>query len=186
MSDFPDTTRRKTRRGASPFVYVAISLAALALFSVGVLSLAGDEGSVPGEQVFAAGIEDIAASPEDAPFPGSDAASFEVGTRAVRIYLRVEDAPGAERMVATVERSGRSSALGRLFGGPGVRAEDGGNGRLTVSDDGASGVVWFVVRSSDGGALSPGDYAVEVRSGSGGEAGGLVAREYFRIGDQQT
>ena len=183
MSRLPDTTSAKPRRRRAP--WHAVLAAALVLVVVAVaFFLSGGEEPPPGEEVYA-GVEEIAASTEDVPFPRSDASRFDVGTPEVRVYLRVEDVPVAERMVAAVERTGRASAFSALFGGSGVRAEDAGEGRLSVSEDGASGVVSFVVRTADGGPLPEGGYRVEVRSGSGGDggAGRVVAGKYFAIGD---
>ena len=189
MSGLPDTTRTEPRRRTTPPAYIVALLALILLGAAAVYLLPRDAGGpTPGEGVYADGIEDIAAGTGDAPFPRSDASRFDGGTRAVRVYLRVEDAPAARRMVATVERTGRSSALALLFGETGVRAEDGGGGRLTVSEDGASGVASFVVRAMDGGPLPAGGYGIEVRylTGDEGGAGRVVARKYFEIGDPQT
>lgn len=103
------------------------------------------------------------------------------------MYLRVEGVPVAQRMVASVERSGRTSAYAALLGGSGVRADGAGEGRLSVPDEGASGVVSFVVRAAGEGPLPEGGYRVEARfgSGEGGEAGRVAARKYFAIGDRQ-
>ena len=185
MSGLPDTSRAKPpRRRAAP--RYAVLVAALVLVAIAVLFLLEDEEPVPGEEVYA-GVEEIAASTEDVPFPRSDASRFDAGTPAVRVYVRVEDAPVSGRMVATVERSGRASAFAALFGGSGVRVEEAGEGRLSVSEDGASGVVSFVVRAADGGPLPEGGYRVEVRFGSGGNggAGRAAAGKYFAIGDPQ-
>ena len=182
MSGLPDTTSAKPRRRpASPYAVLAASLA---LVAVAFFFLYEDEEPPSGEEVHA-GVEEIAASTEDVPFPRSDASRFDVGTSEVRVYVRVEDVPVAERMVATVERTGRASAFAALFGGSGVRAEEAGEGRLSVSEDGASGVVSFVVRAADGGPLPEGGYRVEVRFSSGrdGGAGRVAAGKYFAIGD---
>jgi hypothetical protein len=156
------------------------------MVAIAVLFLSEDEEPVSGEEVYA-GVEDIAAGTRDVPFPPSDASRFDAGTPAVRVYVRVQDAPSSERIAATVERSGRASAFAALFGASGVRAEEAGEGRLSVSEDGASGVVSFVVRAADGGPLPEGGYRVEVRFGSGGDggAGRVAARKYFAIGDPQ-
>ena len=187
MSGLPDTTRSKPRR-RSPAPWYAVASLLLGAVAVAVISggSGGDENPEPGEEVYA-GVQDVAASTKDVPFPRSDASSFGVGTSAVRVYLRVEDVPVAGRMFATVERTGRSSAFSALLGSSGVRAEDGGEGRLSVSEDGASGVVSFVVRATDGGALPAGGYGVEVRFRSAGDGGTgrLAARKYFEIRDPQ-
>jgi hypothetical protein len=190
VSRLPDTTRTKPRRKTMPGTaarpYVALA-AALVVVSGAIFVIAGGgEPPKPAEEVYA-GVEEIAAGTRDVPFPRSDASRFDAGTPEVRVYLRVEEAPVEERMVAKVERSGRASAFAALFGGPDVRAEEAGEGRLSVSEDGASGVVSFVVRAADGGPLPEGGYRVEVRFGSGGDggAGRVAARKYFRIGDPQ-
>ena len=139
----------------------------------------------PGEEILAPGVADIAAGTGEAPFPRRDVSRFDGSTKVVRVYLRLEDLPPGRRMTATVERSGRSSALSRFFGG-GIRAKGGGEERLSVSEGGASGVVSFAVRAED--ALPAGEYAVEVRS-VGAESGGgslVLARKYFVVGDRQT
>ena len=188
MSELPDTTRPKPRRGTiKPLPYLVI-LIVLMLGAAAMLLPGGEDDPAPGEELHAAGVEDIAAGTGDTPFPRADASRFERGTREVRVYLRVEDVPAGDRMVATVERSGRSSALARVIGKPTIRARDGKNGRLAISEGGASGVVSFAVRATDGGALPAGGYRVEVRFVSREEAGDgrLAARKYFRIGDPQT
>lgn len=182
MSGLPDTTRSKPRRRTAAPWYAALA-ASLVLVAVAVAVFSGgDENPEPGEEVYA-GVEDIAASTQDVPFPRSDASRFGDGTSEVRVYLRVEGVPVSERMFATVERTGRSSAFSALFGGSDVRADGGGEGRLSVSEGGASGVVSFVVRAADGGALPAGGYGAEVRFGSG--EGRVAARKYFEIGDPQ-
>ena len=186
MSGLPDTTRTGPRRTAAATWYAALAVSlVVGAVTISVLS-GGEENPTPGEEVYA-GVEDIAAGTEDVPFPRSDASRFDTGTPAVRVYLRVKDVPVSERMVATVERSGRSSAYAAIFGGSGVRADDGGEGRLSVSEEGASGVVSFVARAADGKPLPAGGYRVEVRFGSAGDggAGRVVARKYFAIGDPQ-
>ena len=185
MSGLPDTTTstKPRRRTASRSAALAASLL---LVAVAVFFLSVDEEPAPGEEVYS-GVEEIAASTEDVPFPRSDASRFDAGTRSVGVYVRVEDVPVAERMVATVERTGRASAFAALFGGSGVRAKETGEGRLSVSEDGASGLVSFVVRADDGGPLPEGGYRAEVRFGSGedGGAGRVAAGKYFAIGDPQ-
>ena len=182
MSHLPDTTRTGPRRKVAPW-YGALAAALVVVGGVISVTAGGEGPPKPAEEVHA-GVEEIAAGTGDVPFPRSDASRFGAGTPEVRVYLRVQDVPVAKKMVAMVERTGRASAFAALLGGPGVLAEDAGEGRLTVSEDGASGVVSFVVRAADGGPLPEGGYRVEVRFGSGGE-GRVAAGKYFEIGDPQ-
>ncbi len=187
MSGLPDTTSTKPRRRTVPWYAAFAAPVALVVVAATVFVMAGgDEPPEPAEEVHA-GVEEIAAATEDGPFPRSDASRFDAGTPEVRVYLRVEDVPVAERMVATVERTGRASAFAALFGGADVRAEEAGEGRLAVSGGGASGVVSFAVRAAGGGPLPEGGYQVEVRfgSGGGGGTGRVAAGKYFQIGDPQ-
>ena len=188
MSRLPDTTRTKPRRKTMPPTaarwYAALAAALVVVSGALFVVDGGGEAPEPAEEVYA-GVEEVAAGTRDVPFPRSDASRFDAGTSEVRVFLRVEDVAVEERMVATVERSGRASAFAALFGGPDVRAEETGGGRLSVSDGGGSGVVSFAVRAADGGTLPAGGYRVEVRFGSGGDAGEgrVAARKYFEIGD---
>ena len=182
MKGLPDTRTKRSRTAWGLWIVPIL------LLGVALLLLEGGGRNVSGEEVRAAGVEEISASTGRDPFPDEETSIFPRGTRTVRVSLRVEDAPVAGEMFATVGRSGRTSALGRVFGGSEVVAEGGGDGRLTVSDEGVSGVVSFVVAGSDGGALPAGTYEVEVRFVGGEGTGGssLVARKYFEIGDRQT
>ncbi len=189
MSRLPDTTtpkphRRPSRPWRIPTVIAVVAVAG-ALF-VSLLPSGGKNFPV-GEEMRAPGVEEISASTGDAPFPRSDASRFGAGTEAVRVYLRVEDLPPRAAMAATVERSGRSSVFSRLLRTGGVVADGGGEERLSVSGNGVSGVVSFVVKGARGGALPAGEYGVKVRLDSGGKDGGgrTVARKYFAVGDRQ-
>lgn len=182
MSKLPDTTTpNKTRRTLVPAAMVLVSTVLLA--AVLFVALIPGEDFAPGEEIYVPEIEDIAAGTGDAPFPRHDASRFDAGTEVVRVYLRVEDLPRGRRMTAVVERSARSSAVFRFFG-RGVRADGGEEERLSVSENGASGVVAFDVRA--GGALPTGRYTVEVRAtgGNGGGADAVLARKYFLVGDR--
>lgn len=180
MSRLPNTTTLKPKRSAAGWVMVLVLtvLVAAVLF----ITLAPGDDFASGEEILAPGVEDIAAGTGDAPFPGRDASRFDAGTEVVRVYLRVEGLPRGRRMIATVERSGRSSAVSRFFGKE-VRAEDEGEERVSVSGNGVSGVVAFAVRAR--GALPAGEYTVEVRSVGGGAGGesAVLARKYFLVGN---
>lgn len=180
MNYLPDTSKTAGRRSAGP-VLAAAGFAVLLLAVV--LSLVPDDFS-PGEELVSPGVEDIAASPEDTTYPGSDALRFDDGPEVVYVYLRVEDLAKDGDLGARVERASKTSALGRLFGGGGLRVVDEDEDRLGVSGGGVSGVVKFAVRPASGGRLPPGNYTVEVYDASGGAgAGDVVARKYFVVGD---
>ncbi|QIN82692.1 hypothetical protein GBA63_08575 [Rubrobacter tropicus] len=160
-------------------------MAALLATGLFIVTSTTGEDFAPGEEILSPGVADIAAGTGEAPFPRTDVSRFDGSTEVVRVYLRVEELPPGRRMTATVERYGRSSALSRFFGG-GIRAEGGGEDRLSVSQSGVSGVVSFAVRAED--ALPAGEYAVEVRSvrAESGEETLVLARKYFVVGDRQA
>ena len=155
--------------------------AALLVAGVLVATQASGDDFVPGEEILSPAVPDIAAGTGEELFPRRDASRFEGGTEVVRIYLRVEDLPPGRKMTARVQRSARSS-LFSWFSGGGIRAEGGGEERLSVSENGVSGIVSFAVRAE--GALPAGAYSVEVRSA--GRESSILARKYFVVGDPQA
>lgn len=180
MSQLPNTRtskpRRKTLRWATIFIFAALLVA-----GVLVAAQAPGEDFAPGEEILSPIVADIAAGTGGEPFPRRDAARFDGGTEVVRVYLRVEDLPPGREMTASVERSARSSLV-TWFSGGGIRAEGGEVERLSVSENGVSGVVSFAVRAE--GALPAGEYSVEVRSA--GRESSILARKYFVVGDPQA
>lgn len=184
MSRLPDTTTPKPRKEAPRWITVLVLTVLLGAVLFAAVLVRGEDFA-PGEEILSPGVADIAAGTGDEPFPRKDVSRFDGSTEVVRVYLRVEDLPPGLRMNATVERSARSSLLSRFFGND-VRADGGGEERLSVSESGVSGVVSFEVRA--GGALPAGEYAVEVRSvGSGpGAESAVLARKYFIVGDRQA
>jgi len=130
------------------------------------------------------GAQDIAVSTQDKTYPGSDALRFDAGPEVVYVYLRVEDLDDAGDFEASVFRTARSSIIGRLSGGGGLRVVEGGGEPLGLTGGGVSGVLKFAVRPESERRLPPGNYTVEVHSG-GDEAGdgGTLARKYFVVGD---
>ena len=144
----------------------------------------GRQGSLPGEEIGAPGVEDVAVSPKAVPYPESDSTHLGGDHRVVYVYVRVEGLSAAGGLEARVERSGRTSALARFFGGDALRVVDEEPDRLGVSGGGVSGVVRFAVREASGGRLPAGRYTVEVYA-DGGEGRAVVAREYFVVGDRQ-
>lgn len=111
-------------------------------------------------------------------FPATDTSRFDAGTGEVSVYVRLEDSPPRARLVAAVERSGRSSVVSGIFGRAEIEAVRVGEGRLSSSGDDISGVVGFVVRPRDGETLPSGEYTVRLRFDDGRPA----AREYFVVG----
>ncbi len=182
MSKLPDTTTpKRIRRTPNPAMVLVSTVVLAAVLFVALIS--GRDDFAPREEIYVPEIEDIAAGTGDAPFPRRDASRFDAGTEVVRVYVRVEDLAPGRRMTAVVERSARSSVVFRFLG-RGVRAVGGGEERLSVSENGSSGVVAFDVRA--GGALPAGRYTVEVRA-TGGNRGGadaVLARKYFLVGDR--
>lgn len=177
MTGLPDT-RAPDRRRTHPW---RIFLPLLALTLLGALltglALQGEGDDVPPARIYAAQVEDVSVGAGGGP-------RLEPGTRTVGVHVRVRDLPPSGRLSATVERSGRSSALGRLFGAGGIKAAGGQEERLSVSESGASGIVSFEIRPSSGRALPEGRYGVEIRETSREAGDGrLLARTYFRVGD---
>ena len=178
----PDTTTHgRGGRGRAGLLVAGILLIALVLTVA--LSL-GRQGSLPGEEIGDPGVEDIAVSPEAVPYPESDSTRLGGHHRIAYVYVRVEGLYAAGVLGARVERSGRTSALARFFGGDALRVVDREEDRLGASGDGVSGVVRFAVREASGGPLPAGRYTVEVYA-DGGEKRAVVAREYFVVGDRQ-
>ena len=183
MNFLPDTTRAKTggHRPVGP-VLATVCLGLLLLLAV-VLSLVPGDFS-PGEELISPGAEDIAASPEDTTYPHSDRLRFDDGPEVVYVYLRVEELATDGDFEARVERTSRTSVLGRLFGGSDLRVADEAEERLGVSGGGVSGVVKFAVRPESGGHLPPGNYTVGIyATGPAGSTSTTVARKYFVVGD---
>lgn len=186
MSGLPETRsgERKDSPGPPVTVTIALTLALVAVVLIAVAGAPGGAGFSPGEEVYAPGVEDVAAATGEARSPGTDASRFGPGIREVRVRLRLEDFARPAEFAATVERSGRTSALSRLLGSGGLVASDGREERLSVSGGGVSGVIEFAVRARGGGSLPPGEYTVGVRSGEGDPAR-MIARKYFVVGDPQ-
>ncbi|HJQ30484.1 MAG TPA: hypothetical protein VJ827_14185 [Rubrobacter sp.] len=182
MNFLPDTTRDKgrDRRPSSP---VLVAVCIVLLFLAGVLFLMPGDFS-PGEALISPGAEDIAASSEDTTYPSSDRLRFGDGTEVVYVYLRVEDLPTQGDLEARVERTSRTSAIGRIFGSSHLRVVDEDEERLGVSGGGVTGVVKFAVRAEPGRRLPAGNYTVGIYApGPARSTSTTVARKYFVVGD---
>jgi hypothetical protein len=153
------------------------------LLLAGVVSL-WPRGFTPGEDLVSPGAQDIAVSREDSMYPASDRLRFDGGVEEIYVYLRVENLATYGDLEAGVERTSRTSALGRLLGGGGeLVVENEGEERLAVSSGGASGVIKFAVRPASGGALPSGDYTVTVYAAAGRTGQNtMMARKYFVVG----
>lgn len=184
MKAFPDTTTGKTgdRRPFGPLL-AAVGGGVLLLAAVAFLWPADFS---PGEKMVSPGAEDIAVSQEDAKYPSSDSLRFERRPEVVYVYLRVEDLDSAGDLAAEVGQTARTSVVGRLLGGGGLRVVDRSGEPLGVSDGGVSGVVKFAVRPGSGDRLPAGNYTVEVYTAAGGEQrSSVVATKYFVVGHWQ-
>jgi hypothetical protein len=175
----PETaTRKKVVRRWPGYVLAVLGLAALVLVAVALLR---EEGFSPSEELYAPGFEGVAVSTRDTSYPASDVLRFDGSPEVVYVYLVVEDLPSGRNLEATVERSGRQSALAWLLeGGDGLEVSDEQEEHLRPSGGGVSGVVQFAVRTESGGPLPAGNYTVSIH---GTEGGAAAARKYFVIRD---
>jgi hypothetical protein len=178
----PETATRKVNRRWPGYALAVMGLAALLLVAVALLR--GGDFS-PGEELRAPSFEDVAVSTEDALYPPSDVLRFDDGPEVVYVYLAVEDLPAGTNLEATVERSGRRSALSWLLGGGDkLEVSDEREEHLGPSGDGISGVVQFAVRTETGEPLPAGNYTVSIYTAPEGTgAADAAARKYFVIRD---
>lgn len=183
----PETKSRKARKNRQwPVVVLAVLLVMGGVLVVG--AFLRDEDFTPGEEVIETpAVRDVAVSAEDSLYPPPDTARFRRQPEAVYVYLSVEDLPGSwdAPLRARVERSGSGSVLDRLLGRRetgGLSLADSGQDRISRDENGATGVVKFVLRSSGGGAVPPGNYTVSV-SGDGADGRGVAVRKAFAVED---
>jgi hypothetical protein len=177
VSVLPETSTKKARRRWPGYVLVGVGLAALLLTAVALLQ---DRSFSPGEELYAQELEDVAVSAEDTSYPPSDVLRFDRRPEVVYVYLAVEDLPRDSDLEASVERSGRQSALSRLLGGGGgIEVLDGQEEQLGPSGGGIAGVVKFAVREESGEPLPAGRYTVRIYTGP--ESRDLAAIKYFVI-----
>jgi hypothetical protein len=178
----PETATRKVARRWPWYALATMGLAALLL--VAVAQLWGGV-FVPGEKLYAKGLEDVAVSAEDTSYPPSDVLRFDDRPEVVYVYLAVEDLPRRRDLEARVERSGKQSALSWLLTGrDGLEVSDGQEEHLVPSGGGATGVVKFAVRSGSGEPLPAGEYTVSIYAAEEGtKTGNVSARKYFLIQD---
>ncbi len=162
------------------YALVAAVLAALAL---GVEAFLRAENFSPGEEIVASGIQDVAVSAQNSLYPPPDTGRFEEPPGTVFVYLSVEDLPSGEDMEARVERVESGSAFSLLFGrGAGLEALDEQEDHLRKGPNGVTGIVKFVLKTSSGEPMPPGNYTVDVYGpGIAGEEDGVVAARKFFV-----
>ena len=164
------------------YVLVAAALAALAL---GVEAFLRAENFSPGEEILSPGIQDVAVSTENSLYPPPDTDHFEEPPGTVFVYLSVQDLPSGEDMEARVERVESGSAFALLFGRrSGLEALDEQEDHLRKGPNGATGIVKFVLKTSSGEPMPPGNYTVDVYgSETISEEGspGVAARKFFVV-----
>jgi hypothetical protein len=96
--------------------------------------------------------------------------------------------PSGEDMEARVKRVGSGSMFSRFFGQEaGLEALDEQEDHLSKSENGATGVVKFALKTRSGEPVPPGNYAIDVYSPGnpdevvGGEDGAVAVRKFFVI-----
>jgi len=178
MTTLPRTTTQGTGRRWWPlYVLVALALAALAL---GVEAFLRAEDFAPKEEILSPSVLDIFVSEEDSLYPPPDTNRFEGRPETVFVYLSVEDLPSVEDMEARAERAGSGSLFSLIFGrGDEIELLDEQEDHLRKSENGATGVVKFALKTESGEPMPPGDYTVDIY-GPGGE-GAVAARKSFEI-----
>jgi hypothetical protein len=186
LTAIPETKSRKVRKNRRWPVVVLAGLLVVGA-GLGVAAFLRGQEFTPGEEVIeAAAVRDVAVSAEDSLYPPPDTARFRGRPEAVYVYLSVEDLPGPRDapLQARVERSDSGSALERLLGrreAEGLSLADSGQDRISRDEDGAAtGVVKFVLRSSSGGKVPPGDYTVSVSGSSEADSGSGGSRTIVR------
>jgi hypothetical protein len=181
MTALPNTTSSKEAGRRWPlYVLVAVVLVALTL---GVEAFLRAENFSPGEEIVSPSIRDIAVSAENSLYPPPDTSRFEERPETIFVYLGVEGLPSGEDMEARVERAGSGSIFSLFFGqGAGLEVLDEQEDHLSKSENGATGVVKFALKTSSGEPVPPGNYTVDIY-GPGGtdEEGAAAARKRFVV-----
>jgi hypothetical protein len=181
VSVLPNTTTKGADRRWPLYVLVAVVLVALAL---GVEAFLRAENFLPGEDISAPGIRDVVVSPENSLYPPPDTARFEEPPESIFVYLSVEELPGVEGMEARVERAELGSAFSLLFdrGASSIEVLDEQEDQLSTGENGATGIMKFVLKTTSGGPVPPGNYTVEVyEPGTTGEEEAVGVRKLFVI-----
>lgn len=156
----------------------------LTLITLSLLAevLFGGANFTPGEEILSQEIESVTVSPDNTRMPPDDVQRFSKPPQVIYLYLMLRDLPYEGNVEVKVERVARGSVLSLLLVKPDpLRVmeegeEPNGNGR-------SSRVLKFALRTSSGGPLHTGDYAVTVYISSPGEPGMEAARKFFVIED---
>jgi hypothetical protein len=180
MTGLPNTTTKGAGRRWPLYALVAATLVALVLYVEAFLRA---ETFSPGEEIDAPGVKDVVVSTEDSLYPPPDTSRFEERPETIFVYLSVEGLPAGEDMEARVESVGSGSVLSFFGQGAGLEALDEQQNHLSKGENGDTGVVKFVLKTSSGEPVPPGNYTVDVY-GSGaasGEDGAAAARKSFVV-----
>ena len=180
MTTLPNTASKGVGRRWPLYVLLAVVLVALAL---GVEAFLRAENFSPKKEIVSPSIRDIAVSQENSLYPPPDTDRFKERPETIFVYLSVEGLPSGEDMEAHVERVGSDSIFSLFFGqGAGLEVLDEQEDHLSKSENGATGVIKFALRTRSGEPVPPGNYTVEVYGpGAVDEKGGVVARKFFVV-----
>lgn len=142
--------------------------------------LFGGANFAPGEEILSQEIESVTVSPDNTRVLPDDVQRFSKPPQVIYLYLMLRDLPYEGNVEVKVERVARGAVLSLLLVRPDplrvVDEGEGPNGRT-------SRVLKFALRTSSGGPLHTGDYAVTVYISSPGEPGMEAARKFFVIED---
>jgi hypothetical protein len=180
VSVLPNTTTKGVDRRWPLYVLVAVVLVALAL---GVEAFLRAENFLPGEDISAPGIRDVAVSSENSLYPPPDTARFEVPPETIFVYLSVEELPSVEGMEARVERAESGSVFSLLFDrGTSIEVLDEQEDQLSTGENGATGIMKFALKTTSGEPVPPGNYTAEIYGpGATGEEDTLAVRKLFVV-----
>ncbi len=180
MSALPNTTTRGAERRWPLYALLAAALIALAL---GMEAFLREENFAPRKQILSTSVRDVIVSQENSLYPPPDMNRFQGPPEAVFVYLSVEGLPSGEDMEARVQRAESGSVFRMLFGEEsGIEVLDEQEDQLSKSEDGATGIVKFVLKTNSDEPVPPGNYTIEVYGPGEAEAGGEpAARKSFVV-----
>lgn len=185
MRVFPNTTTKGPGRHWPLYLLVAAALVAL---SLGVETFLRAENFSPREEIVSPSIQNISVSAQNSLYPPPDTGHFTERPETIFVYLSVDGLPSGEDMEARVQRAGSGSVFSILFGqGVGLEALDEQEDQLSSTENGATGVVKFALKTKSGEPMPPGNYTIDIY-GPGSidasvdeEAGAVAARKFFVV-----